>query len=222
MIKLCYFSLDQWEIRIHLLWGKCFNIPHHCDPYLNQTKLNGLLPLPIDGVIVEFLSRLLARSDQKRHLAQEQTRVLFYIWALSLNGVRSTITFQAPHYRQQQQLRRTNYLCIMSPWKIFKGLKSPKLITLKRFIERSCLQCHIASSGWVHRPCEGAQQTGVCGRLHVEPGLYESGTGGHGRALLCARDPLVVIETGGWKLCCEYIMSINWSLLRNKLTLTYQ
>ena len=28
MIELCYFSLDQWEIRIHLLWGKCFNIPH--------------------------------------------------------------------------------------------------------------------------------------------------------------------------------------------------
>ena len=38
MIELCYFSLDQWEIRIHLLWGKCFNIPHHCDPHLNQTK----------------------------------------------------------------------------------------------------------------------------------------------------------------------------------------
>ena len=28
MIELCYFSLDQWEIKIHLLWGKCFNIPH--------------------------------------------------------------------------------------------------------------------------------------------------------------------------------------------------
>ena len=28
MIELCYFSLDQWEITIHLLWGKCFNIPH--------------------------------------------------------------------------------------------------------------------------------------------------------------------------------------------------
>ena len=38
MIELCFFSLDQWEIRIHLLWGKCFNIPHHCDPHLNQTK----------------------------------------------------------------------------------------------------------------------------------------------------------------------------------------
>ena len=28
MIELCFFSLDQWEIRIHLLWGKCFNFPH--------------------------------------------------------------------------------------------------------------------------------------------------------------------------------------------------
>ena len=52
MIELCYFSLDQWEIRIHLLWGKCFNIPHHCDPHLNQTKFNDLLPLTIDGVLV--------------------------------------------------------------------------------------------------------------------------------------------------------------------------
>ena len=56
MKELCFFSLDQWEISIHLLWGKCFNIPHHCDPHLNQTKLNGLLPLTIPGV--------LARPDQ--------------------------------------------------------------------------------------------------------------------------------------------------------------
>ena len=51
MKELCFFSLDQWEISIHLLWGKCFNIPHHCDPHLNQTKLNGLLPLTIPGVL---------------------------------------------------------------------------------------------------------------------------------------------------------------------------
>ena len=54
MIELCFFSLDQWEIRIHLLWGKCFNIPHHCDPHLNQTKwliFNDLLPLTIPGVL---------------------------------------------------------------------------------------------------------------------------------------------------------------------------
>ena len=48
-IELCYFSLDQWEIRIHLLWGKSFNIPNHCDPH--QTKFNGLLPLTIPGVL---------------------------------------------------------------------------------------------------------------------------------------------------------------------------
>ena len=51
MIELCFFSLDQWEIRIHLLWGKCFNIPHHCDPHLNQTKFNDLFPLTIAGVL---------------------------------------------------------------------------------------------------------------------------------------------------------------------------
>ena len=54
MIELCYFSLDQWEIRIHLLWGKSFNIPHHYDPDLNQTKwliFNDLLPLTIPGVL---------------------------------------------------------------------------------------------------------------------------------------------------------------------------
>ena len=28
MIELCFFSLHQWEIRIHLPWGKYFNIPH--------------------------------------------------------------------------------------------------------------------------------------------------------------------------------------------------
>ena len=26
MIELCYFSLHQWEIKIHMLWGKCFNV----------------------------------------------------------------------------------------------------------------------------------------------------------------------------------------------------
>ena len=73
MIELCFFSLDQWEIKIHLLWGKCFNIPHwprshstnrrlqHIeklsktysgDPHLDQTKLNGLLLLTIHGVLI--------------------------------------------------------------------------------------------------------------------------------------------------------------------------
>ena len=51
MIELCYFSLDQWEIRLHLLWGTSFNISHCCDPHLNQTKFNDLLPLTIPGVL---------------------------------------------------------------------------------------------------------------------------------------------------------------------------
>ena len=75
MIELYYFSLDHWEIKIHLLGGKCVNIPHWprshltngrlqhikelstlaaCDPHLDQTKLNDLLPLTIDGVFVSF------------------------------------------------------------------------------------------------------------------------------------------------------------------------
>ena len=53
MKEFCFFSLDQWEISIHLLWAKSFNIPHHCvcDPHLNQTKLNGLLPMTIPGLL---------------------------------------------------------------------------------------------------------------------------------------------------------------------------
>ena len=65
MIELCFFSLDQWEIRIHLLWGKCFNIPHHCDPHLNQTKwliFNDLLPLTIPGVLDQLFGDNLISS----------------------------------------------------------------------------------------------------------------------------------------------------------------
>ena len=36
---------DQWEIATH--WR-----PHHCDPHLDQTKFNDLLPLTIDGVLI--------------------------------------------------------------------------------------------------------------------------------------------------------------------------
>ena len=31
---------------------KTFPNPHHCDPHLDQTKFNDLLPLTIDGVLV--------------------------------------------------------------------------------------------------------------------------------------------------------------------------
>ena len=30
---------------------KTFPNPHHCDPHLDQTKFNDLLPLTIDGVL---------------------------------------------------------------------------------------------------------------------------------------------------------------------------
>ena len=76
MIELCFFSLDQWERKIHMLWGKSFNIPHwprshstnrrlqHIekvsktysgDPHLDQTKLNDLILLTIHGVLVTCL-----------------------------------------------------------------------------------------------------------------------------------------------------------------------
>ena len=67
MKELCFFSLDQWEISIHLLWGKCFNIPHHCDPHLNQTKLNGLLPLTIPGVLVAKLDIFCKKDTSTWH-----------------------------------------------------------------------------------------------------------------------------------------------------------
>ena len=80
MIELCYFSLNQWEMRIHLLWGKCFNIPHHWDPHLNQTKLNDLLPLTIDGVLTEYRVRinksLCALLDQ----SQDWDIFVFFLW----------------------------------------------------------------------------------------------------------------------------------------------
>ena len=72
MAELCYFSLDQWEIKIHLLWGKCFNIPHwpkshstngrlqHIEE-LSKSKtrvgmvwLKWLIVGTIDGVLVIF------------------------------------------------------------------------------------------------------------------------------------------------------------------------
>ena len=39
MIELCYFSLHQSVIKIHMLWGKCFNIPH----WLRSHSTNGRL-----------------------------------------------------------------------------------------------------------------------------------------------------------------------------------
>ena len=35
---------------------KTFPNPHHCDPHLDQTKFNDLLPLTIDGVLISIQS----------------------------------------------------------------------------------------------------------------------------------------------------------------------
>ena len=83
MIELCYFSLDQWEIRIHLLWGKSFNIPLHCDPHLNQTKwliFNDLLPLTIPGVLER--SRKMSSDDicYNLLLAAKNIKTLSFQW----------------------------------------------------------------------------------------------------------------------------------------------
>ena len=66
--QLTNFSLDQWEIRLHLLWGKSFNIPHCCDPHLNQTKFNDLLPLTIHGVLVYFVTKTTKENIQQCYL----------------------------------------------------------------------------------------------------------------------------------------------------------
>ena len=76
MIELCYFSLDQWEIKIHLLRGifsifligreairrmgdcntlKSLGRAHHCHPHLDPTKLSDLLPVTIDGVLITWI-----------------------------------------------------------------------------------------------------------------------------------------------------------------------
>ena len=38
---------------------KTFPNPHHCDPHLDQTKYNDLLPLTIDGVLVNIYQVLI-------------------------------------------------------------------------------------------------------------------------------------------------------------------
>ena len=64
MKELCYFCLDQqWEIKIHLLWGKCFNVPHWPKSHFTNGTRVGMVWLKllilgtIDGVlcIVKFI-----------------------------------------------------------------------------------------------------------------------------------------------------------------------
>ena len=61
---------------IHLLLGKCFNIPHHCDPHLNQTKFNDLLPLTIPGVLGLDLESH-SHSREKVQFFETRLRIIF-------------------------------------------------------------------------------------------------------------------------------------------------
>ena len=45
--------LDQWEIATHWRAFQIQDKSRHCDPHLDHTKFNGLLPLTIDGVLVK-------------------------------------------------------------------------------------------------------------------------------------------------------------------------
>ena len=71
MIELCYFSLDQWEIKIHLLWGKCFNIPH----WLRSHSTNG-------------------RLQHIEELSESKTRVgmVWFKWVISRQMMASLLT----------------------------------------------------------------------------------------------------------------------------------
>ena len=43
--------LDQWEIATHRRAFQIKDKSRHCDPNLDQTKFNDLLPSTIDGVL---------------------------------------------------------------------------------------------------------------------------------------------------------------------------
>ena len=45
--------LDQWEIATHWRAFQIQDKSRHCDPHLDHTKFNGLLPLTIDGVLTK-------------------------------------------------------------------------------------------------------------------------------------------------------------------------
>ena len=47
---------------------KTFPNPHHCDPHLDQTKFNDLLPLTIYGVLI-----IQSYDDQHRHTPLQQS-----------------------------------------------------------------------------------------------------------------------------------------------------
>ena len=47
--------LDQWEIATHWRAFQIQDKSRHCDPHLDQTKFNGLLPLIIAGVLTLWI-----------------------------------------------------------------------------------------------------------------------------------------------------------------------
>ena len=118
IIEVCYFSLDQWEIRIHLLYGKSFNIPHHCDPHLNQTKFNDILPLTIHDVL-EMLNKQsenivvlsLIRYDER------SSRVLhsFHWWGLKFRFWSLPICWDCHEGQQWNSGVRASHRCLFQP-----------------------------------------------------------------------------------------------------------
>ena len=48
--------LNQWEIAKHWRAFQIQDKGRHCDPHLDQTKFNDLLPLTIDGVLVSHMT----------------------------------------------------------------------------------------------------------------------------------------------------------------------
>ena len=57
MIELCYFSLDQWEMKIHMLWGKCFI----------SIFLIALVKKPLDQCEIARHWRAFLIQDKSRH-----------------------------------------------------------------------------------------------------------------------------------------------------------
>ena len=70
MKELCYFCLDQqWEIKIHLLWGKCFNVPHWPKSHFTNGTRVGMVWLKllilgtIDGVLLHCQVHLCKKNN---------------------------------------------------------------------------------------------------------------------------------------------------------------
>ena len=56
IIELCYFPLDQWQIKIHLLWGICFNTPHWPRSHSTNRRLQHIEELSKSIIIATLIS----------------------------------------------------------------------------------------------------------------------------------------------------------------------